>query len=232
MAPLVATARFVFLDWQRILIRSLRRDANNWRRSWAGGGFRVANTVALNGSPNTPAQTSSNLLNGVVWLRQARLGALSLENVNPNGTVDVPVYVDVKPGYSLAGLQFRIAVESDGPSLEQPAQFSSAPGLPQPISVDGLPANQVVGAWPLVPRLRSIRRCKAAISWGMCGLQFRPQRGLRNVTPCVFLPQTAHQMKIPNTIWKVCPDAFGCRAARSNWLTVFLTNGRQISSAA
>jgi hypothetical protein len=140
-----------FLDWQRILSRSLRRDTNNWRRSWAGGGFRVANTVALIGSPNTPAQTLSNLPNGIAWLRQALLGALSLENVNPNGTVNVPVYVDVKPGYSLGGLQFRIAVESDGPSLDQPAQFISAPGLPQPISVDGLPINQVAGAWSLVP---------------------------------------------------------------------------------
>ncbi|MEO8427735.1 MAG: chitobiase/beta-hexosaminidase C-terminal domain-containing protein, partial [Verrucomicrobiota bacterium] len=140
-----------FLDWQRILSRSLRRDTNNWRRSWAGGGFRVGNTVTLNGLPNTPSQTLSSLPNGIAWLRQALLGAPSLENVDPNGTVDVPVYVDVKPGYSLTGLQFRIAVESDGPSLEQPAQFISAPGLPRPISVDGLPANQVVCAWPLVP---------------------------------------------------------------------------------
>jgi hypothetical protein len=35
--------------------------------------------------------------------------------------------------------------------LDQPAQFISAPGLPQPISVDGLPINQVAGAWSLVP---------------------------------------------------------------------------------
>jgi hypothetical protein len=140
-----------FLDWQRILSRSLRRDANNWTRSWSLGGFRVAANTSLAGSPNAPATSFGTLETASIWSRQALLGALSQENVKPNSTVDVPIYLKVNAGKELAGLQFRAIVEGDGPALEQPAAFVAAAGLPRPISLDGLPLNQVTAAWPLVP---------------------------------------------------------------------------------
>jgi hypothetical protein len=96
-----------FLDWQRILSRSLRRDQNNWGRSWSAGGLRIPGNTTLSGSANTPATSSSIVGDGSVWFRQAILVALSQENVKPNSTVDVPVYIKVKVGNSLAGLQFR-----------------------------------------------------------------------------------------------------------------------------
>jgi hypothetical protein len=88
---------------------------------------------------------------GPAWFRQAVLVALSQENVKPNSTVDVPVYIKVKMGNSLAGLQFRAQIDGDDSALEQAATFVPAAGLTRPISLDGLPRNQVAAAWPLVP---------------------------------------------------------------------------------
>ncbi|MBI3415409.1 MAG: chitobiase/beta-hexosaminidase C-terminal domain-containing protein [Verrucomicrobia bacterium] len=140
-----------FLDWQRILSRSLRRDPNNWRRTWSPGGARIATTTTLNASPNSPAESLAGKIDDRAWNRQAVVSAGLVENAKPGGTVEVPVYVKVRDGHSLAGMQFRSLIESDGPSLEQAAQFVAAIGLPRPLSLDGLPVNQVAGAWPLVP---------------------------------------------------------------------------------
>jgi hypothetical protein len=76
-----------YLDWQVILYRSLRLDPINWKRSWAPGGTRVSTTTTLGGSPNLPAQWQTHLP-GDVWSRQALLGAVSLEKVNPSSTID------------------------------------------------------------------------------------------------------------------------------------------------
>ena len=140
-----------FLDWQRILSRSLRRDPNNWRRSWSPGGNRIAATTTLNASPNRPAEMLAPQIDDRAWNRQAIVGAGLVEKAPPGSVVHVPVYVTVREGFKLAGLQFRSTIESDGAPLEQAAQFIAAPGLPHPLSLDGLPLNQVSGAWPLVP---------------------------------------------------------------------------------
>lgn len=146
-----------FLDWQVILERSLRMDANNWMRCWSVGGVRTTARTGLTPiSAQSPAQRLSVTDNGAVWFRQAKIAARPLENVQPGSTVSVPLYADISSGYQVAGLQFRAVVQSDAnaPALTVPAQFVPNPSLPNPFSVQGLqqtlPANQVLAAWSVV----------------------------------------------------------------------------------
>ncbi len=141
-----------FLDWQIILLRSLRLNTNpalgvsttNWSRTWSGG---VRTTV---GTTLVPAALKAASLPppGEVWNRQAALGALPLENVLPGTTVNVPVFARVAPGAQLAGLQFRAVVSpADGsPALAQQAQF--IPALPN-ATIQPAALNAVVSAWNL-----------------------------------------------------------------------------------
>jgi hypothetical protein len=146
-----------FLDWQRILSRSLRRDPNNWQRSWAEGGVRVAVPVGLGGVAALPAEsltatsTGSITSDGLTWYKQALVGALPVGGAMPGSIVEVPVYALVQPGQTLSGLQFRVAIEGTGPALTMAASFVAAEGMPQPIGLGGLPLNQLVAAWPIVP---------------------------------------------------------------------------------
>jgi hypothetical protein len=87
----------------------------------------------------------------VVWLRQASLHAGAITNLGPGLTYSIPVHVNVLPGYSLAGLQFRaiLAPNGDAPAPGR-IQFSSAPGLPAPYaSTQGLSPNDLICAWSL-----------------------------------------------------------------------------------
>ncbi|MCL5096777.1 MAG: chitobiase/beta-hexosaminidase C-terminal domain-containing protein, partial [Candidatus Omnitrophica bacterium] len=145
-----------FLDWQITLLRSLRLTTNNWSRSWAAGGNRLSFNASLNSSPDLPAQRLTSADDGVVWSRQAIVGAAVVENAQPGQTVSVPVYLKVTHSYSVKGLQFRAMVIPDGaaPPLDQPVQFIPEGGLPSPTTLsglqEGLPINQAAGAWSLV----------------------------------------------------------------------------------
>lgn len=147
-----------FLDWQIILQRALRLDTNNWIRLWSAGGVRTSLRTNLNSSPSLPASSSSADLAAGLTLAglrlqkvNAQLGAVSQGNVNPGGVVNVPVYVNVAPGSSLAGLQFRAIIQplGDAPALASSPQFTAPASLPAPI-VPLLPPNQVAAAWPVI----------------------------------------------------------------------------------
>lgn len=139
-----------FLDWQTLRLRSLRLDAENWTRAWSAGGVRVPVAAAL---PASQAQFPARVLSespGTVWFRQALLGAVSLDNVEPNTTVEVPVYVNLVPGASLAGLQFRAFVTPEGGAPPIAGVVSFVPAVEAPFQpVQGLPANEVGMAWNL-----------------------------------------------------------------------------------
>lgn len=139
-----------FLDWQTLRFRSLRLDSENWTRAWSAGGVRVAASATL---PTSQAQLPARVLSespGTVWFRQALLGATSLGNVEPNTTVEVPVYVDLVPGASLAGLQFRAFVTPEGGAPPIAGAVSFVPEVEAPFQpVQGLPANEVGVAWNL-----------------------------------------------------------------------------------
>jgi hypothetical protein len=75
--------------------------------------------------------------------------SMDVENAQGGTAVQVPVYINVKDGTTITGLEFRAIIESTGPALTQPAQFTPAAGLPTGISVPNLPANEVAYAWDL-----------------------------------------------------------------------------------
>ncbi|PAW80763.1 MAG: hypothetical protein B9S33_17930 [Pedosphaera sp. Tous-C6FEB] len=141
-----------FLDWQIILLRSLRLNTNpalgvsttNWSRAWSGG-LRTTGVTNLVPAALLPASVTPP---GEVWHRQVGLGALPLENIAPGTTVNVPVFARVAPGAQLAGLQFRAVVtpSAGAPVLAEQAQF--IPALPN-ATIQPAALNAVVSAWNL-----------------------------------------------------------------------------------
>jgi hypothetical protein len=146
-----------FLDWQIILIRSLRLNTNtaafpglstnNWFRRWSAAGrtnnaTNVFTPTALRAAELRPA--------GEVWHRQAAIGALQLENVQPGAVVNVPVFARVAPGAQVAGLQFRAVItpQNGGTALSQRPQFISLNNQLVPSNTDGT-ANSVAVGWSL-----------------------------------------------------------------------------------
>jgi streptogramin lyase len=150
-----------YLDWQRILNRSLRHDPNNWQRAWTKGGVRIA--VRTNLPPASASlQSYAAGLTGQLWQPQAQVGAVSKGDVQPGSVVKVPVFVRTTKGAKLAGLQFRAVIkpQGDAPTLQEPARFEQAEGLPAPLQPEGLPNEQVATAWspllnPLVTPLEN-----------------------------------------------------------------------------
>lgn len=141
-----------FLDWQIILLRSLRLNTNpslnvsptNWLRFWSGGA-RTNGTTSLVPASLKPASLAAP---GLVWLRQAALGALPLENIPAGATVNVPVFARVGRGAALSGLQFRAVVRpaEGAPDLTQSPQFIGLNQLLNPGSTAGL-LNTVAAGW-------------------------------------------------------------------------------------
>jgi hypothetical protein len=151
-----------FLDWQHILFRSLGLETNNWIRFWSAGGVLSHQQVAWFpggqpvpiGSPSpaiaiSPTRTSITLP-GTAWFREATMSAGTIVNLVPGATASIPVYVNVMPGYNLAGLQFRAMLWPEGGAPEAaPLQFTTAAGLPAPGIYAGASSNEIVCAWSL-----------------------------------------------------------------------------------
>jgi Chitobiase/beta-hexosaminidase C-terminal domain len=143
-----------FLDWQVVLMRSLGLESVNWERSWSEGGLRVSSSLSgATGAASLPGQALVTPLPGAVWSPQAALSAGQLENLQPGATVDVPISVQVAPGYEVAGLAFRATVqpESTAPALERPVEFIPGPDLSEPAQTMLPSPDTMVCGWPLVP---------------------------------------------------------------------------------
>jgi hypothetical protein len=147
-----------FLDWQVILFRSLGLENYNFARSWDATGERTSRLIA-SPSPRSihsargplPSPKLTNAVPpGQVWLRQAAFGSSPPPVVQPGAYCAVPIYVAVRPAYTLGGLQFRAAVRPDqgGPAVTT-AQFLPATSV-RPFAIStGLGANEVALGWPL-----------------------------------------------------------------------------------
>jgi hypothetical protein len=144
-----------FQDWNTILNRSVGLDTNNWVRAHAtndpGNYTNWLIGANLPFTPNAlkykPTPKALDLPPGQVWLRQAFISAGTITNVNPGSTYNVPVYAYVRPGYSLAGLQFRASLKGDNgqPPLPQPLSFVPALGSPTLQNF----SNDLLCAWSL-----------------------------------------------------------------------------------
>jgi hypothetical protein len=160
-----------FLDWATILDRSLGGvaifaglDTNNYERFWAVGANGWPSNQVIDWSPSGPPATLSISQDssepeltklsaggkppGLVWLSQASVRAGTVVGAIPGSTYSLPVSVNILPGYSLAGLQFRAIVTPNGgaPAVGQ-IQFNPAPGVPGPMILPGLSPNDLVHAW-------------------------------------------------------------------------------------
>jgi Chitobiase/beta-hexosaminidase C-terminal domain/Fn3 associated len=147
-----------FQDWNTILNRSVGRDTTNyWVRAHSANGPDnytnwLIGATDLPFIPNSlkvkPTPKLLSLPPGQVWLRQAYISAATVTNANnPGNTYNVPVYAYVRPGSSLAGLQFRASLKGDNgqPPLPQPLSFVPALGSP---TVQNS-SNDLLCAWSL-----------------------------------------------------------------------------------
>ncbi|MCL5096778.1 MAG: thrombospondin type 3 repeat-containing protein, partial [Candidatus Omnitrophica bacterium] len=107
----------------------------------------------LNALPDLPATLFASGANNPAWFRQATLGAGSVEKAQPASMVDIPVYVNARPGCSLAGLQFRATLSPQGyaPPLTAPLQYVPASSLPGPFQSMSPSPNVLLCSWALVP---------------------------------------------------------------------------------
>lgn len=147
-----------FLDWQLILLRSLRLDENNWERYWGPGGFRIAEPFDLVSPVQQLSTFSSSKLSkasldeGTVWYRQVTFRAGTVQNAGPYDEVQVPIYVKVMSGAKLSGLLFRATVEGVGTSssLIQNLHFTPGSNIRWPGHEFNFPNNNEIGlGWDL-----------------------------------------------------------------------------------
>ena len=144
-----------FLDWQLVLYRSLRLDINNWTRHWDINGYRVAEPLdQLGATTRTYSRLSGGSLKAAAaddWYREATFRAGSQGNVNDFATVELPVYVTIRPGATLSGLSFRAKVEPQGgaPALTTQVTFTKSPDLPSPGNVTTPGVSEVAVGWSL-----------------------------------------------------------------------------------
>ncbi len=142
------------LDWQVTLFRSLRIDPQNWMRSWSTDG--LLDTVSSGLAPSPTSANHGRVTAAAVsdapaveWFRQALVEAESVNNAQAGSVARLPIYVDIKPGRTISALQFLAEVQSAHGAITTPVSFILAEGLPNGITVDGLPSNKVGHAWSL-----------------------------------------------------------------------------------
>lgn len=122
-----------FLDWQRILRRSLRLDTNIWMRFWSEGGLRTGKLGELKVSGRASAVKSAvSATASVGWFRQASIGALAVPFASPGQRVSVPVFAKISRGSRLSGLMLNAVVQpQDGSApLTSRVQFRAASDVP------------------------------------------------------------------------------------------------------
>jgi hypothetical protein len=160
--PPEGDGQITYLDWVTILERALGVDTNNYNRyhttnglvtvstNWSPSGPVSGALPAAKGETLAPSKTSLNgNPPGLVWLRQALIGAETLTSVAAGSICSIPVYVNVGSGYSLAGLQFRAILSAEG-GAPAPGSlaFAPAPEVPAPtLQLPGLSSRDLVCAW-------------------------------------------------------------------------------------
>ncbi len=143
-------------DLNVVLLRALRLNPYNWIRYWTPGGLHWSDLAALpNPPPPAPPllETAVEPAPGVVWVRQATIGAGQLGYVIPGETYEVPVYVKTAPGSSVSGLNLRAAVvPNDGAPAIGLVSFIPTLGTENFIWANGVAPNEVLCSWLMVPQ--------------------------------------------------------------------------------
>jgi sugar lactone lactonase YvrE len=159
--PPAGDDQITYLDWVTILYRSVGVDTNNYIRYHTTNGFVTVPTNWIPGAQplvrsatqrQIPGASKSSLENnppGLVWLRQALVGADTVTHIAAGSVCSIPIYVNAGAGYSLSGLQFRAVLSAEGgASLPGAITFVPASGVPAPaFQLPGLSSNDIICAW-------------------------------------------------------------------------------------
>ena len=150
---IIGDGLITYLDWQHILMRSLGRETNSWKRWWESGtlhhkkidgpnlvrSLRAASPASIVGLPTVN-----------IWLRHALVWGEILTNVAPGNVYSMPIYVKVLPGFELNGLQLRaVMVANDSAPASGAVRFIASDALGQPSNVIQPTSNDVAFAWSL-----------------------------------------------------------------------------------
>ncbi len=151
-------------DWNTTLLRSLGlpvgSDTNNYYRQHTTNGIITVATDWTPGGPPVGPLSDGKVVTsmskasdgvtppGLIWLRQAGVGAGTEINIAPGSTCSIPVYVNVSTGSSLSGLQFRAILSAEGGAPAPGAiVFSPTVGVPVPTVLPGLAPNDIACFW-------------------------------------------------------------------------------------
>jgi hypothetical protein len=219
-----------FLDWQVTLERSLRLDTNVWKRVLSQNGRKAEQGELIRISPQPDAVAQE--LSASSWFRHAQLGAIGLDNASPGQRVSIPVYLNVKPGYTVRGLQFRAQVtpEGDAPGLGAQADYSPAAGFPAAAWKMDVAAGDLLQAWSIgdMPALQKsnvigfIRFTvpPTAVSGQNYTVHFVGVDGAPDL-------QTQFEFEsFPVSVWVDCPAQRAPETISDEWKTRFFGNCR------
>ena len=142
--------RIRYLDWQTVLLRSLRFDQANYQRYWGADGERafVAKELIRPMGVN-PKPTSLAVVTNRDWYRQALIGAISLDKISAGSTVSVPIYINVAERCQLSGFQFRVTAvaENGAPQLLSPMSYNPAVNFPKPFKQEAVGNDNLLVIW-------------------------------------------------------------------------------------
>jgi len=136
-----------FLDWQVILLRSLRLDPTNWTREWSPGGNLINNSTTLGLGTGGGAGVAAS----PTWYKQVLIGGTSVGDITPGNPVNIPVYLKLGNGSTLSGLQFRAVVDAPAgaPAITANPQLILAPGVATPSMQQSSQINSTAFGWSL-----------------------------------------------------------------------------------
>lgn len=146
-------AQLRYLDFQVVLLRSLRLDLGNWKRLRDPKGERMA--VRLGEMPAANLQRGGRVTAQAsayprAWTRPARIEARTLQGVTQTVPTMVPVYVVLQPGTTASGLQFvaRVVAPVGSPAIGS-FSFVPADGIPPADRAGSEEAASLFVSWNL-----------------------------------------------------------------------------------
>ena len=148
---IVGDGLITYLDWQHILLRSLGRETNSWKRWWQDGTLhhlRINGPTLGSARQSAPAAAVAPSVD--LWLRHALIWGTVITNAVPGNAYSMPVYAKVLLSFSINGMQLRAVMTSQG-SAPAPGsvQFVSTDTLGQPSTMFQNAPNDVAVAWSL-----------------------------------------------------------------------------------
>lgn len=219
-----------YLDWQVTLDRSLRLDTNVWKRVLSSNGRQAERGELIRIIPQS--DSAAQEIAASTWFRQAQLGALNVENSSPGQRISVPVYLNVKSGFTVRGLQFRIQVVPDGdaPELISQADYAPVKGFPAAVWKLDASAEDILQAWSIgeMPTLQHSNLIgylrftipPTAISGQSYAVRFLGVDGAPDL-------QTQYEFEsFPATVWVDCPAQRAPESVSDEWKARFFGSYR------